>query len=99
MYLLGSFYRFGNNISMKDKMINKIDDKFQILYDKLEYSKYLEFIKSNSKITRYDNIMGKISIGVYPRIYKIFLGKKFLCDISKILDSEIRLTKAKMYVL
>ena len=63
---------------MRDEKFKNIEDKLSKLLLKLEDKEYIELIMANESLKKYDNILGKIDNGDYPRDY-----------INQITDNEL----------
>lgn len=47
------------NLDAPNKISDLIDEKLSILFNNMEYSDYINFIKNNKYLKMYDDIMGK----------------------------------------
>lgn len=53
------------NFTVLKDSIEEVDRKLSILFNNIEYEKYLDFIKSNNKLHEYDNILGMFQNNLY----------------------------------
>ncbi|MGN1338348.1 MAG: hypothetical protein ACI4WW_07740 [Candidatus Coprovivens sp.] len=72
---------------MRNKLI-EIENKLNILIDKMKYNDYLSFIKSNNKLNLYDETMCDYDEETIPDeiIYKL---SPLFDEIIKVIDKKI----------
>jgi hypothetical protein len=72
-----------------DEKINLIDSKLDILFNKLNYKDYLNFIKEDKYISTYDTLVAYTDLKILPKEMNNFLTDDIYIKIIKIIDNKI----------
>lgn len=72
----------------KQEYIDKIDSILDYLYNNMKYEDYLDFIKSNNDLKKYDYVLGRISINYLPSISLLVLTKNKLEKVLKVVSDK-----------
>ncbi len=73
-----------DKLSLEQKeMVDKIDNKLDILLKNMDYNDYLSFLKSDDYLATYDNVLGYCDINYFPNAFLSGLTEEFL---NKVLD-------------
>ena len=68
----------------------EIDKKLSVLFQKMEYTEYIAFIKANDTLKLYDKILGKTDINQIPKMFRNTISSDMLDEIEKIIDNKIK---------
>jgi hypothetical protein len=72
-----------------DEKINLIDSKLDILFNKLDYKDYLNFIKDDKYLSTYDTLVAYTDLKLLPKEMNNFLSDDMFNKIIKIIDDKI----------
>lgn len=72
------------------ELIDYIDSKLSLLLNNMEYDQYLDFIKSNKIISKYDDILGYVDIDFIDKRFLEELDEDFLLMVKDLVEEKLK---------